>query len=254
MALEHPTRPQFGAIVRAALTATGRNVGFFAFAAVSQYIPLLASLVVIVSSGPWGATLAGGDPFSDRARFWGNVFENGAGPLVFLAFLAWRAYLTAGCLRRAAATLMPSAPAASTLARTPAVLGVMFLMGLLAVLGALAFVAPILLPMMRFGVALPTCAIEGLGPFASLRRSWHMTGRAPAPAIGVLALRLALSAPLIVVLALAFIALTTQYWEAGFLSGFVVGTVMVRVAPFTLMLMTALYRDLAAAEAGVPAR
>ena len=127
-------------------------------------------------------------------------------------------------------------------------------MGLLAVLGALAFVAPMLLPMMRLGVALPACVIEGLGPFASLRRSWDMTGQAPAPAIGVLALRLALSAPLIVALALAFIALTTEYWEAGFLSGFIVGAVMTRVAPFTLMLMTALYRELAAAEAAAPAR
>ena len=64
---------------------------------------------------------------------------------------------------------------AFAVARSPALVGLVFLYGLCVSLGSAALIIPGLIVMSMFAVAIPACVVEGLGPLESLSRSAALT-------------------------------------------------------------------------------
>jgi hypothetical protein len=56
-----------------------------------------------------------------------------------------------------------------------AIIALAFLLGIALFLGLMLFLLPAIVMAVRWVVALPACVVEGLGPFASMRRSADLT-------------------------------------------------------------------------------
>jgi hypothetical protein len=63
----------------------------------------------------------------------------------------------------------------AALSRSPAILGLMLLIGLYAILAALLLVIPGVIVFCMYSVALPACVVERLGPLRSMSRSAFLT-------------------------------------------------------------------------------
>jgi hypothetical protein len=135
-----------------------------------------------------------------------------------------------------------------------AIIAVAFLLGIALLLGLMLFVLPAIVLATRWVVALPTCVVEGLGPFDSFRRSAELTEDHRWRIFGLLvvALLLLIGATLLVDIASEWIVSLAPAGIVHWLVENIIDSIAVAIytAYFNIVLVI-IYRDLRIAKDGV---
>jgi hypothetical protein len=165
--------PQFRVmpVLSRALGILTRNIGKFFLLSVGTLLPV--AVVAIVGAGSVAANGPGGAPTISS----GALFAGAAGLILFgLLMLLSQAIMLYGAFQAMRGRRFGIGESIRHgLSRLLAIIGVMFLMGVVVMIGFVLLVIPGVIAAIALFVTLPACVVEKLAPVASLKRSAALT-------------------------------------------------------------------------------
>lgn len=246
-----------GELIDAAIRIYRSRAKTLLLAVAVPVVPVLVLTTLVSFSSQPDLTV---DPATGQTNFDGGdlaLFFAGA-IVTLIATTIATSIATAACFRSISGAYVGDDPdwrqsLRFAMSRFGSVLGLTLLIGLLTVLGLVACLVGVLVPMTFLSVAVPALLVEGLGVGDAMRRSWRLVRGTAWRVLGIVLLsallglvfQAALSAPIALIFLVDVSPLVEQI-----VNGVVTTISTVLVVPFSAALTMALYVDLRVRKEG----